>query len=112
MSTSKEFAEYVTDQLGGEGEVLCKKLFGEYGLWRGGKLFGTIERDELYVKITEAGTCMLPGAVPVAPHGGKPGMYLVEELEDRDFLRELMIRTTELLPAPKPKKRKEIHKGR
>lgn len=103
MACSIEFVEYVVDQLSDAGPVQHKKLFGEYGLWLYGKFFGTVEKDEFYVKITEAGTELLPDAVPVAPHGGTPGMYLVEELDDREFLRELVRRTCEALPAPKSK---------
>lgn len=107
MASSKEFTEYVVDQLSGAGVVQYKKLFGEYGLWCGGKFFGTVEDNEFYVKVTNAGTELLPGAVPVAPHGGPPGMYLVEELEDRDFLGELVLRTCDELPLPKPRKPKQ-----
>lgn len=106
MASSKEFTEYVVDQLSGAGVIQYKKLFGEYGLWCGGKFFGTVEEDVFYVKITKGGTALLPGAVPVAPHGGTPGMYLVEELEDRDFLRELVLKTCEELPMQKPRKPK------
>lgn len=103
MASSREFTEYVVDQLGGAGPVQYKKLFGEYGLWLYGKFFGTVEEDVFYVKITAAGTKLLPDAVPVAPHGGTPGMYAVEELDDRDFLRELVLCTCEELSLPKPK---------
>lgn len=105
MACSLEFVQYVVDQLSGSGVIQYKKLFGEYGLWRDGKFFGTIEDDVFYVKITEVGTRLLPDAVPVAPHGGEPGMYEVEELEDRDFLEQLVRETCELLPAPRVRKK-------
>ena len=104
MACSLEFVQYVVDQLSGAGTIQYKKLFGEYGLWRDGKFFGTVEDDVFYVKITEAGTRLLPDAVPAAPHGGEPGMYEVEELEDRDFLERLVRETCEQLPAPKERK--------
>lgn len=99
MASSLEFVEYVADQLSGAGNIVYKKLFGEYGLWCGGKFFGTVEEDVFYIKITEAGTRLLPDAKPAAPHGGNPGMYPVEELDDREFLTELVQKTCELLPA-------------
>lgn len=101
MPTTQEYAKYVADQLSKAGEVTYKKLFGEYGLWLEGKFFGTVEDNQFYIKITDAGREMLPEAEPVAPHGGNPNMYLVEEIEDTDFLAELVRRTCEQLPEAK-----------
>ena len=55
MASSPEYVRFVADQLSQAGGVTYKKLFGEYGLWRGGKFFGTVEDDQFYVKPTEAG---------------------------------------------------------
>lgn len=104
MASSLELVEYVADQLSGAGSIRYKKLFGEYGLWCDGTFFGTVEDDVFYIKITEAGTRLLPGVEPAAPHGGNPGMYPVEELEDRDFLEELVRQTCALLPRRKSRK--------
>lgn len=100
MASSLEYVQYVAAQLGGVEAVTYKKLFGEYGLWCRGKFFGTVEDNQFYVKLTEAGHKLLPEAEPVAPHGGTPGMYLVEELEDRDFLTRLVMETCSELPEP------------
>lgn len=104
MASSLEYVQFAAEQMRDAGNIVYKKMFGEYGLWCDGKFFGTIEGDQFYVKITEAGTRMLPGAEPLAPHGGTPNMYLVEELEDRDFLAELVRETCAELPMPKPRK--------
>ena len=59
------------------------------------------------------GQPVLCDAEPAAPHGGEPGMYLVENLDDADFLAKLVIQTCEELPEPKAKKKagkaKKIH---
>lgn len=105
MASTIDYVEFVVSQLQEAGvTVTYRKLFGEYGLWSGGKFFGTVEDNQFYVKITRAGQELLPGAAPVAPHGGEPGMYLVEELEDKEFLGELVERTCLELPEPRPKK--------
>ena len=105
MASTADYVEFITSQLQEAGvAVTYRKLFGEYGLWSQGKFFGTVEDDQFYVKITRAGQELLPEAQPVAPHGGEPGMYLVEELEDKDFLGELVRRTCLELPEPKPGK--------
>ena len=104
MASSLEYVQHVAAQLSGAGAISYKKLFGEYGLWCGGKFFGTVENNQFYVKMTEAGHKHLPEAEPVAPHGGRPGMYLVEELDDREFLTALVLDTCSQLPEPhKPK---------
>lgn len=108
MASTLEYVEYVAGQLSGAGNVTYKKLFGEYGLWRNGKFFGTVEKNQFYIKITAGGHEMLPDAEPVAPHGGTPGMYLVEELEDREFLTRLVILTCIELPEPKGKYGKSL----
>ena len=100
MASSLEYVQYVVCQLEESGAVTYRKLFGEYGLWLGGKFFGTVEDNQFYVKITDAGHKLLPDAEPVAPHGGRPGMFLVEELEDREFLAKLVQGTCRELPEP------------
>ena len=119
MASSLEYVQHVAAQLSGAGAISYKKLFGEYGLWCGGKFFGTVENNQFwcggtffgmvennqfYIKVTEAGHKHLPEAEPVAPHGGRPGMYLVEELDDRESLTALVLDTCGQLPEPhKPK---------
>lgn len=104
MASSEEFVRYVVGQLDEAGNIIYKKLFGEYGLWLNGKFFGTVEDNQFYVKVTKAGKKLLPEAEPVAPHGGKPGMYAVEELDDKAFLAELVRGTWDELPQPKSKR--------
>lgn len=106
MASSEEFVKYVAGQLDEAGNIVYKKLFGEYGLWYEGKFFGTVEDNQFYVKMTKAGKRMLPEAEPVAPHGGRPGMYAVEELDDKAFLAALVRETCAELPAPKPRRPK------
>lgn len=107
MPSSLEYVQYVVSQLSGAGVIDYKKLFGEYGLWFRGKFFGTVEDNQFYVKITDAGRRLLPAAEPAAPHGGEPGMYLVEEMDDTEFLAKLVISTCAQLPEPKPRKPKK-----
>ena len=101
MASSEEFVRYVVGQLDEAGNIIYKKLFGEYGLWLDGKF---LEDNQFYVKVTKAGKKLLPEAESVAPHGGRPGMYAVEELDDKAFLAELVHKTWDELPAPIPKR--------
>lgn len=103
MASSLDYVQYVASQLSGAGVITYKKLFGEYGLWCGGKFFGTVEDNQFYVKKTDKGHELLPDAEPVAPHGGEPGMYLVEDMDDAQFLTRLVVVTCGELPEPRPK---------
>ncbi len=104
MASSLEYMEYVAGQLSGAGAITYRKLFGEYGIYCDGKFFGTVEDNQFYLKVTQAGFDLMPQAEVVSPREGAR-FFLIEELENRDFLAELVQRTCELLPAPKPRKK-------
>ena len=105
MASHKAFVDYITEQLGEAGEIRAKTMFGEYGLYCDGKFFGTVEENQLYLKVTEAGRRLLPDAEIASPHEGS-NLLTVEEVEDREFLAKLVRETCGELPAPKPKKPK------
>ena len=105
MASTREYVEFVAGQLSGAGAITYRKLFGEYGLYCDGKFFGTVEGNQLYLKVTEAGRRLLPDAEIASPHEGS-NLLTVEEVEDREFLAKLVRETCGELPAPKPKKPK------
>ena len=100
MATTRIFMEYVTDQLRLVPSLRCRPLMGEYGLWRAGQFFGTIEDNMLCLKITPAGRDLLPGAREVEPHPGARYLY-VEDLDDPEFLARLVEATCVSLPPPR-----------
>lgn len=106
MPTRKEFAQYLQDQLSLAGNIRCRPLMGEYGLWCDGIFFGTIENDCLYLKITPAARRLLPDAPVEEPHPGAK-FLAVRETDDREFLARLVRETCAELPPPKPR-RKQI----
>lgn len=106
MASNPDFVAFVAEQLGGAGEITYRKMFGEYGLYCDGKFFGTVEGDQLYIKTTRAGQAFAPDAPLVSPHEGSH-MLLIEEIDDREFLSELLRRTYAELPAPKPRRKKK-----
>ena len=106
MASSEEFVRYVCEQLADAGEITCRRMFGEYGLWCDGKFFATIEDGMLCLKITEAGRRLLRGAEIIEPHEGARFLY-VAELDDRVFLAELIRCTCAELPAPQARHKKK-----
>ncbi|HAA16412.1 MAG TPA: competence protein TfoX [Cytophagales bacterium] len=108
MASDAAFIEFVVDQMSGVGEVTAKKMFGEYGLYANGKFFAVICDNKLFVKPTETGRTFIgePVEAPAYP-GAKPSFLIEEQLEDREWLAELVNVTVAELPMPKPKKKKK-----
>ena len=58
MASNVDFVQYIVDQCSGAGEIVAKKMFGDYGIYCDGKIFGLICDDRLYIKPTEAGRAL------------------------------------------------------
>lgn len=107
MASNSEFVQYIADQLGAAGQITYRKMFGEYGMYLDGKIFALVCDDQLFIKITEAGRKLRPELVEVPPYEGAKNYLLVEDIDDREALVELVTVTCAELPAPKPKKPKK-----
>lgn len=106
MASSLEFVEYVCEQIGGGGTITYRKMFGEYGIYCNSKIIGVIGDNQLYVKKTGFGKKMLgENAEEASPYEGAKPHYVINSLEDREFLAEFIAGTCEELPMPKPKKK-------
>lgn len=104
MSSKPEFVEYVAEQCRGAGVITYRKMFGAYTMYCGGKAFAILG-DEFFVKITEAGKQY--GLPEKPPYDGAKNYFLVEDVDNADFLTELISATVAELPEPKPKKPKK-----
>lgn len=103
MATTKEYAEFILSQIEG---VTARKMMGEYVLYYQGKVFGGLYDNRLMVKITEAGKALLPDAIQEPPYEGAKPMFLIEDVDDKEFLNRLIPAMQDQLPVPKPKKKK------
>ena len=102
MASSLEYVEYIIDQLS-EANITYRKMFGEYGIYYNGKYIAAVCDDKFLVKITEAGKELIPEYKTEVPYeGGKPMLY-IEDLHDRELLKQLMIVTWAELPPRKKK---------
>lgn len=101
MASSKEYKEFILEQLGLLKEVTARSMMGEYLLYEQGKLFGGIYDDRFLIKITKAGRQLMPTAEEQIPYEGAKPMLLVEELENKEFLEELVTKTCDELPTKK-----------
>ncbi len=108
MSSSQEFVDFVTEQFEPDCDVTHKKMFGEFGLFSKGKMFGMICDDRLFVKPTAGGRAFIGDVVEAPPYPGAKPIFVIEDrIEDREWLSELARITTRELPAPKARTRKK-----
>ena len=104
MASSKEYLDFIQDQLSGLDEIRWRAMMGEYILYYKGKVGGGIYDDRFLVKPVKAAEAMMPGAGRELPYEGAKEMLLVDNLEDRAFLRKLIEAVCAELPDPKKKR--------
>ena len=101
MASSKEYIEFVLDQCNG---LSARAMMGEYVLYYGGKVVGGVYDNRLLIKPTPSAKALMPNAEYQLPYEGAKEMLLVEDIENRDFLRQLFEAIYEELPKPKKRK--------
>ncbi len=106
MASSRSYLDFILEQLSETEGVSWRAMMGEYILYCRGRVVGGIYDDRFLVKRTEAAQTMLPGAETEIPYDGAKEMLLVDRVEDRTFLRELLEAMAEELPEPKKRKGK------
>ena len=108
MASDLSFVEFVVDGIHEDCAVTYKRMFGEFGLFSDGKIFALICDNQLFVKPTEGGRAFIGEVVESPPYpGAKPSLLIGDQIEDPQWLSELVRITARALPAPKPKKRKK-----
>ena len=105
MASSKEYLDFILEQLAGLNSIKSKQMMGEYILYMNGRIFGGIYDDRFLVKPTKSAMAMMPDADRELPYEGAKEMLLVDNVDNRDFLTELVTAMYDELPAPKPKKK-------
>ena len=104
MASSKGYLEFILEQLSLLDGISSRAMMGEYILYYRGKVFGGIYDDRFLVKNIKSAADMMPGAPRELPYEGGKEMLLVDNVEDREFLRELAEAMYEELPEPKKRK--------
>ncbi len=104
MASTKEYLDFVLEQLSGLDEISHRAMMGEYILYYRGRVFGGIYDDRLLVKPVPTALKLMPNASMELPYDGAKEMILVDDIDNREFLRELVEAMYDELPAPKKKK--------
>ena len=86
MASTKEYLEFVLEQLSELEEISSRAMMGEYILYYRGKVFGGIYDDRLLVKPVPAAVKMMPDAELELPYDGAKEMLLVDDVDNREFL--------------------------
>lgn len=107
MASDKDFLEFLVDQIQHAGEITYRNMFGEYVMYANGKLFALVCDNKLFLKPTDGGRKYIGNVVEAPPYPGAKNCYRIDEqIEDRDWLSEVVRITVTELPEPKKKKKK------
>jgi TfoX/Sxy family transcriptional regulator of competence genes len=106
MASNPDFVQYIADQCSGAGEIIVRKMFGDYGIYCDGKIFGLICDNGFYLKPTDAVRGMLREVALRPPYDGVKDYFYITDIDDRDYLSALVRETCKALPEPRPKKKK------
>ena len=105
MASSKEYLEYILEQLSELDEITYRAMMGEYIIYYRGKIIGGIYDDRFLVKPVKSAMAMMPDANMELPYEGAKEMILIDDVDDRDFLNELLDAMYDELPAPRKKRK-------
>ncbi len=103
MASSKEYLDYILEQLSELDDVTYRAMMGEYIIYYRGKVVGGIYDDRFLVKPTKSAAAMMPSADAELPYEGAKEMLLVDDVDNKEFLRKLLEAMYEELPAVKKK---------
>ena len=106
MASSKEYLNFILEQLSDLEEITYRSMMGEYIVYYRGKIVCGIYDDRLLVKPTKSAIAYMADPVYEAPYEGAKEMLLVDEVDQKEFLTGLFHAMYEELPMPKQKKKK------
>jgi TfoX/Sxy family transcriptional regulator of competence genes len=101
MASDKEYLDYILEQLSEMENISFRKMMGEYILYYKGKVFGGIYDNRFLIKPVKSALAMIPSPIYETPYEGAKDMILVENIEDRVFLSDLINAMYDDLPKKK-----------
>lgn len=104
MASGREYLEFILEQLSELDGISHRAMMGEYIIYYRGKIIGGIYDDRFLVKPTRSALAMMPDAEKQLPYEGAKEMLLVDDVDSKEFLRELLEAMYDELPEQKKKK--------
>ncbi len=90
MASSKEYLNFILDQLSGLEDISYRAMMGEYIIYYKGKIVGGIYDNRFLIKPTKEAIAFMPNASRELPYEGAKEMLLVDNVDDREYLAELL----------------------
>ena len=106
MASSKEYLDFILEQLSELEEITYRSMMGEYIVYYRGKIVGGIYDDRFLVKPVKSAIAYMPNAKYELPYDGAKEMLLVDDVDKKEFLKSLINVIYEELAKLKSKKRK------
>ncbi|WP_078130285.1 TfoX/Sxy family protein [Leptospira alexanderi] len=104
MSSDPSFVDFIVDQMKSVGQIVSKKMFGEYAIYCDDKIVALICDNRLFVKPTEGGRKWIGDVQEASAYpGAKPSFLISDQFENKEWISTLIKITAEELPKPKPK---------
>jgi len=103
MGSDREFVNFVCEQLRGAGEISSRRMFGQAAVYLQDKVVGLIFDNQFFVKATEPGRTKIGVPTEARPFQGANNWFLMADLDDPEFLADLVRATAAALPNPKVK---------
>ena len=100
MASTREYLDYILEQLSGLDDVRYRAMMGEYILYYRGKVVGGVYDNRLLLKPTPSARALLPDAPTELPYEGAKAMLLADA-DDRELLASVLTAMVDELPAPK-----------
>lgn len=90
MACNTDFVHYIADQRCDAGTIMVKNMFGDYGLYCDGIIVEAVCDNSLFLKLTKAGKALLREVVLRPPNDGAKDFFYIADVDDREYLAELV----------------------
>ena len=90
-ATTKDYRDFILEQLNSLDNITCKSMMGEYLLYYNGILFGGIYDDRLLVKIVDSNKKY--NMQETIPYESAKPMYLVDDVDNQETIRDIVLDT-------------------
>ena len=104
MASTREYLDFILEQLSLLEDVSYRSMMGEYIIYYRDKVVGGIYDDRFLVKPAKAASALMPEAEKELPYDGAKEILLVDNVEDKEFLKELFDVMYDELPSARKKK--------
>lgn len=101
MATTKDYKNFVLEQLNLLDNIECKSMMGEYLLYYNGILFGGIYDGRVLVKIVENNKKY--NMKEEIPYKNAKNMYLIDDMDNKEQIKQIILDTCKDLPSKNKK---------